>query len=88
MNIFLLLANEHIGKQLDKTVGRRNWTELRRSGEYLVRAAEQTGEIARRLGITRNEPGLVLPFTVYSGFADARIIETLKSWEDRRRAGE
>ena len=78
MNIFLLLAAEDIGKQLDKTVGRRNWTELRRPGEYLVRAVEQTtGEIARRLGITRHKPGLVLPFTIYSGFADARIIETL-----------
>ena len=42
MNIFLLLAAEDIGKQLDKTVGRRNWTELRRPGEYLVRAVEQT----------------------------------------------
>lgn len=43
-----------------------------------MRAVEQTtGEIARRLGITRHEPGLVLPFTIYSGFADARIIETL-----------
>ena len=45
-----------------------------------MRAVEQTtGEIARRRGITRHEPGLVLPFTIYSGFADARIIETLGS---------
>lgn len=89
MNVFLLLGGDRIGKQLDKRMGPRNWTELRRPGEYLVRAREQTtDEVARRIGISRDEPGLVLPFTVYAGFADARIIETLESWEDRRRAGE
>ena len=40
MRIFLLLADAGVEKQLDRTVGRRNWTELLRPGEYLVRAGE------------------------------------------------
>ena len=89
MKIFLVLADERVGKELDKTVGRGNWIELQRPGEYLVRTADDTtGAIAERLAITTDEPGLVLPFTVYSGFADSRIIEKLESWEDRRRAGQ
>ena len=89
MNIFLLLADEKIGKDLDKTAGQGNWIELRRPGEYLARTADHTtDEIARRLRISRDEPGLVLPFTIYTGFAEARIIEKLESWEERRRAGQ
>lgn len=85
MKVFLLLAAEHIGHELDKLVGGSNRTEMLRPGEYLLLAGEQTAnDLAHRLRISRKKPGVVLPLSAYSGVTDARIIETLGNCDDRR----
>lgn len=81
-SMYLVVVSQDERDRLAEKIPEQDRCMLTEDSWFMLSELSTTAELADNLGFNAKAPGIVVSAKFYSGWAEARITEKVRQWED------